>query len=156
MALALSLINLSLGPAISIYIYIYILIINNCQGLYYRGLTQAVFLHLRLRHATLNISKNNLWQNSAVCLMLPHSQFQEYHVVQQRRYNCLEFIYLLLHMHSHQRKRCICLEKVRNGSENRSSLLLCCFSLKEIYCFYKVLAAACFSKVVNGLDKFLK
>ena len=24
----------------------------------YRGLTQAVFLHLRLRHATLNISKN--------------------------------------------------------------------------------------------------
>ena len=40
---------------------------------YYRGLTQAVFLHLRLRHATLNISKNNLWHNSAVCLMLPHS-----------------------------------------------------------------------------------
>ena len=39
----------------------------------YRGLTQAVFLHLRLRHATLNISKNNLWHNSAVCLMLPHS-----------------------------------------------------------------------------------
>ena len=28
------------------------------QPVYYRGLTQAVFLYLRLRHATLNISKN--------------------------------------------------------------------------------------------------
>ena len=35
----------------------------------YRGLTQAVFLHLRLRHATLNISKNNLFVISHLYLV---------------------------------------------------------------------------------------
>ena len=36
---------------------------------WYRGLTQAVFLHLRLRHATLNISKNNIFAISHLHLV---------------------------------------------------------------------------------------